>query len=86
MIIKPFKKHYIYYSVAVVIQLLGFLLVFFVADTKSIQMSIIIFMTILFTAWGLIHHYFHHDLHPKVVIEYVLMGTLGISLAFFVLN
>ncbi len=86
MMIKLFKKHYLYYCIAAVIQLLGFLVVLFVADTKQLQMSVIIIVTILFTAWALAHHYFHHDLHPKVVIEYILMGTLGISLAFFVLN
>lgn len=80
------RKHPYYYAVAGLIQLSGLMAVTFFADSQQMKMVIIVLMTLAFTAWALLHHYVDHDLHPKVVVEYVLMGSLGISLAFFVLH
>jgi hypothetical protein len=33
-----------------------------------------------YVAWGIIHHALEGDLHPKVVIEYVLIGLIAIVL------
>lgn len=33
-----------------------------------------------YVLWGIIHHYLEHDLDWQIVIEYVLLGTLGFIL------
>lgn len=83
---KIIRKHPYYYVIAGLIQIIGFVGVAFFAQTDQTKIEVIVLMTMLFTAFALLHHYFDHDLHPKVVIEYVLMGSLGITLAFFVLH
>lgn len=82
----PLKEHLIYYAIAALIQLVGLVLITFYATTQEIQMSVVVLMTLVFVLWALAHHYFHHDLHPRVVIEYVLMGSVGITLTYFVLS
>jgi hypothetical protein len=81
------KKHHIsYYAVVGLIQLVGLILIIWAGGNKQIQMMYVVLMTLLYVAWGLVHHKIHHDLHAKVVIEYVLMGSLGIAIMYFLLQ
>lgn len=85
--ISAHKKHHLsYYGIVGLIQLAGLILIILAGGDKQMQMMYVVLMTLLYVAWGLIHHKIHHDLHAKVVIEYVLMGTLGISIMYFLLQ
>lgn len=83
---KLIHQHTLYYVIAAVIQLTGLIIVTLLSGNTDMQMAVIVLMTVLFTLWAILHHYFHHDLHPKIVMEYSLLGALGISIAFFVLQ
>jgi len=75
--------HMLYYSMMIIFQILGFLLVYVASPNVSLQMEIVIINSGLYIFWASLHHYFHHDLHPKIVLEYVLVGFLGIIMTFF---
>jgi hypothetical protein len=77
------KDHLFYYITMVLLQILGFLLVYFAAPNVSLQMDFVVINSGIYTLWASLHHYLHHDLHPKIVIEYVLVGFLGIGMTFF---
>jgi hypothetical protein len=46
----------------------------------SMQILIGILLSLLYVTWGIIHHAMKGDLHPKVVVEYLLVGAIAITL------
>lgn len=78
------KKHLGYYISLLVILFLGLFLTLY-ASPNIILQSFLIFLTIIFyVIWGILHHYINHELTSKIVVEYVLIGTLGIAILFFI--
>jgi hypothetical protein len=56
------------------------------AYDKALQMAVLVLLSLFYVIWGLLHHFMYHDVHIKVVLEYILIGALGISIAFFILG
>ena len=52
-------------------------LFFLVRDNKSMQILIGVLLSVLYATWGIIHHAMAGDLHPKVVVEYLLVGAIA---------
>jgi hypothetical protein len=84
--IRNLKAHLPYYSVFLLIAALGFWLLAVNAHEPQGRMVIIVLLTFFYVLWGLLHHYIHHDISTKIVLEYVLIGALGISVIFFLLK
>ena len=34
---------------------------------------------------GILHHFVNHELTAKIMVEYILIGALGISIVFFII-
>ncbi|OGH16389.1 MAG: hypothetical protein A3C22_01200 [Candidatus Levybacteria bacterium RIFCSPHIGHO2_02_FULL_37_10] len=79
-------KHSGYYLVLFIIFILGFLLAYSNRSNENLQIGIIIATTFFYVLWGIIHHLINHDLHVKIVVEYILIGVLGLTIIFFLLN
>lgn len=77
-----FKKHIWYYTTLILVLCSGFSLLFFGFDK---QFQVIIFVSIIsfYIVWTIMHHYLHHVLTMKIVLEYVLIGVLGFCLSLF---
>ena len=82
---KNFKNHTYYYISLLLILLFGFLLAFFSAD-KQFQMLVIVLTSFCYVGWGILHHYLYHELSVKIMVEYILVGTLGATVIFFILK
>lgn len=67
-----------HHAVLVVIVFTGFLAIMYSSQNTQKQFMIGLFTTVLYIGWGIFHHYHDGDLHIKSVIEYVLLGFLGI--------
>ncbi len=80
-----FSHNLWYYSTLAIIFILG-ALVFFQTTDRKLQISIVIITSFLYVIWGIIHHRLHHNLTAKIVIEYSLIGSLGMSLIFFLMQ
>lgn len=80
---KEIRKHFEYYISMIVILLFGTVLAYLTIDQKQLQFLIIMLTIFFYVAWGLLHHYINHDMTAKIVIEYVLVGSLGMSILFF---
>lgn len=83
--IKKFSEHSIYYLSLTIILTLSFLLAYSTSD-RSFQIGIVIASTFFYVVWGILHHLINHDLHVKIVVEYILIGVFGLSLIFFILS
>jgi hypothetical protein len=82
---KKFKKHLGYYISLITILSFGLILILLKSSNIKAQ-TIIVFLTVFFyVLWGILHHLINHELTLKIVIEYVLIGALGISILFFML-
>lgn len=79
------KKHIWYYAGLVIVLSISFLLILQTSYDKNIQMGIGLIMAFFYVGWALLHHVVHHDIHIKIVLEYVLFGVLGISILYFTL-
>lgn len=80
------KKHFWYYTSFATLQVLGLTLILLTAHNKQLQLMVIIMTTILYLFWSLLHHYIHHSLPAKIVVEYVLIASLGITISLFIFN
>lgn len=80
------RKHIAYYFFLLLILLLGLILSFYFSFDRQLQMLAIIMTAISYVVWGVSHHFVHHDLTPKIMIEYVLIGSLGMSIVLFIIK
>ena len=77
------QKHLGYYLSLAAILLLGLVLILLTSPNLKSQ-SLIISLTVFFyILWGVLHHLINHELSLRIVIEYVLIGALGLSILFF---
>jgi len=81
---KKIQNHLGYYISLIAMLALSLLLAILASGNKDLQITIFILTAIFYVIWGILHHLLNHDLTSKIVIEYVLIGALGISTIFFV--
>lgn len=83
-----FKKyiHHIYYYSGLVAAFVLLGLYAYIENTKIAFMYVGIFASVFYVGWALLHHYIHHEMHLKIVLEYVIIGVLGISAVYFMLS
>ncbi len=79
------KKHLWYYISLLFMLSFGMFLALQVSFSTKLQVSIIITTAFWYVLWGIAHHIIEHNLSSKVVIEYVLIGSLGMSILFFLI-
>lgn len=82
---KKLKNHEYYYLSLFLILFFGFLLAFLSSD-KQFQMLVIVVTSFSYVGWGILHHYLYHELSPKIMVEYVLIGAFGATVIFFLLK
>lgn len=80
------RKHLVYYLSLFIFFSIGFLLLSQFSFEKRLQGVVGVLIIIIYVVWALVHHMLHHNLTSKIVIEYVLMGSLGITLILFLLR
>ncbi|MCL4353073.1 hypothetical protein M1615_01210 [Patescibacteria group bacterium] len=74
-----------YLSVFFILLLAVLALIYFTGNIR-LQGIIVIGISFIYAFWGIIHHFIHHDLTLKIVVEYVLIGTVGMSAMLFLLK
>ncbi|MBI4079290.1 MAG: hypothetical protein HY429_03280 [Candidatus Levybacteria bacterium] len=83
---EEFKKHVVYYLFLTIFFALGIILLSQFSYDKRMQGEISVGIIVVYVFWAIAHHVVHHDVTAKIVIEYVLMGSLGITLLLFLLR
>lgn len=84
--LKKISEHGPYYISLVIILSLAFLLAYNNSYDRNFQLGVIIATTFFYVLWGIIHHLLNHDLHTKIVVEYILIGAFGLAVIFFLLS
>jgi len=72
------KTHIYHFGVLLIILATGTLMFFYTQGDRTLQFVIGIVTALAYVGWGCIHHALQKDLHPKVVVEYVLMAAIAV--------
>lgn len=80
------RSHLAYYFSLITILALGLILIFLTRPNIFLQALVILVMVIFYVLWGILHHLINHELSLRIVVEYVLIGALGVSILFFMLS
>ena len=80
---KPATLHFIVLSLILMGGVVSFVML--TGDVVA-QQRIGIATSIAYVVWGILHHGIHGDLHPKVVIEYMLVGAVAVLVLINVLR
>ena len=67
--------HYLSLAGILVAGIVGFMV--FSYD-RSFQIAVAIGLSLAYVAWGVIHHAIHRDLYLSVVVEYIVVASLGL--------
>ncbi len=68
-------RHYIILLSIMVVGLWGLV---WLSSDRGFQLILIWAMAGAYLSWGVVHHWIHGDIHPKVVLEYLLIATIGV--------
>lgn len=79
-------KHYLHYTISAIIFIAGLVLIFLNGHDQKLQLAFIIMTATFYFMWSLVHHSIHHQLNTHVVIEYMLIVSLGTILSFFLVQ
>ncbi len=80
------NRHIEYYVSLFAILAFGLLFVIVASPNKELQMFIVLLTTFFYVIFGILHHFLHHNLNRKIVIEYVIIGGFGLSVVLFLLK
>lgn len=79
------KTNFGHLLILTIILALGGVAFFSIRSNQGLQLVIGTLTVMAYVAWGMIHHYLRGDLHPRVVIEYILIGAVALLLLLIVL-
>lgn len=77
------SRHINYYIFEAAILGLGFFAVYALSLPFTYQMFLIAGLVLLYSVMGIIHHSVKHDIHAKIVLEYILISALVFSIFLF---
>lgn len=72
------KQHVLHFVVLAAILIGGVGAFFYVSPNSSLQLAVGVITSVSYVLWGFIHHAMQKDLHKKIVVEYVLIGTIAV--------
>lgn len=76
--------HFEYYFFLLTVLVLGIFVVWRLGPDKNLQMLAFMILSILYAVIGIAHHLLNHDLVGKIMIEYILVASLGVAASFFI--
>lgn len=77
---KDFPFHLSHYLILIIILSVGLLFFFLSMGNRHQQMFIALIFSGVYLVWGIVHHYLEGNLHPKIVVEYLLIALLAVFL------
>ncbi|MFI5265353.1 MAG: hypothetical protein ACHQT7_01255 [Candidatus Levyibacteriota bacterium] len=62
---------------------LGFYGTYMLSGHIQIQALLMLFIVSMYMVMGIVHHALMHDIHGKIVLEYIIIGSLVFSIFLF---
>ena len=83
---KYLNRHHAYYLLVVSTLTLCFVAVRTVGYTRQLQVLFVLTAAFLYVLMGVIHHKVEHDLHLRIILEYVGIASLGMAIIYFLIQ
>lgn len=77
------KKHINYYILETTVLGVGFFAIYALSLSVQYQAFLIGGLVLLYSLMGIMHHKVQHDIHAKIVLEYILISVLVFSVFLF---
>lgn len=74
------RRHFTHFILLLLLLGVTSLLIIFFRYLPSLQIFFISLFSSVYVFWGIIHHHKTKDLHPKIVLEYLLISLLGATI------
>lgn len=74
------KQSIIHFLILIAILVVGICTFISVRPNTTLQLLVGIVTASAYVLWGFIHHAIQKDLHRKIVVEYLLIGTIAVVL------
>lgn len=58
----------------------------FFASETNLLILVLYLIILIYVGWGIIHHLAEHDLTPKIVVEYILIGMIAMLASAIILK
>lgn len=75
---KDFSHHPLHYFTLLCILLVGLWGILWFDYHPVTQLIIVVCLAVSYIIWGIVHHHVHRSLHPKIILEYVLVAALAV--------
>ena len=75
-----------YYISLIFILSLGLFFIILSSPNKNLQLILVLLTTFFYILFGVVHHLINHDLSIRVMVQYVIIGVLGVTVIFFFLK
>lgn len=72
--------HILHYLILIFFLALGITSFFYYSGYQDNQFLIAVAASSFYFIWGIVHHLLEGDLHPKVMVEYLVISLLAILL------
>lgn len=82
---KQVPHKYIHLIVLGIVMGLSLFTFFLLMGKKELQFMVGFMAAVSYILWGIIYHLIEHDLYLRIVIEYILVATVGLVLLYTVL-
>lgn len=83
--VRKFVSDFAHFFPLIIILVIGGILLVLFSFNVSYQAVTAGVVSLLYILWGIIHHAIHKDLDAVVVIEYVLVASLGLIIIYSML-
>ncbi|KKR34337.1 MAG: hypothetical protein UT63_C0003G0053 [Candidatus Gottesmanbacteria bacterium GW2011_GWC2_39_8] len=77
---KSKSHHLIAYLILIFILLSGLFFFLNFQGVPRMQIEVAVITSVFYALWGIVHHLIDRDLHPKIVVEYILIGLIAVIL------
>jgi len=71
------QRHLFHYLFLLIFSLLAISAIIYLPNQKIVKSSIIVLFSLIYFLWGIFHHTIESDIHPEIVMEYLLFALLG---------
>lgn len=82
---KKLLRHIKHYSPLMGVVGIGMIGFYIFSYDRLFQFFIAIAAGLAYVTWGIVHHYIHEDFHLSVLLEYLVLATLGLIVIFSIL-
>lgn len=71
-------RHPTHYFVLLCLLTVGLWGIYMFSYYPAMRLAIMISLSVSYVVWGIVHHAHQKDLHPKIVVEYLLVAMLAL--------